>query len=199
MNSRQIREVQVADEVEAGVVNQLIGAYQVLFTAADLVDIAIVGKDHLRTSLRRAEFAVAGHNVQLAKRHLCKQVALSRRRGELIALAGHLADIGSSVAPFGAPADDEEEAYFRGEAEIGSPEFYLERASEHAAAIEAQVACVDCGTIFVDQEAAREHLSDEGVCPAEACRLIVEEDAEADNAEILDAQFGGNEADLPCY
>jgi hypothetical protein len=205
-----VRNVVVENENEVALINQLIGSYQVAFSAADLVDIAVVSKDPLITNLRRAELAVAGLNIALARRYLCKGVALSKRRGELIALAGHLADLGSRVEPKGAPAT----WVWGGEpcecgqdhicprcsgylADVGASvectacEWTPDSECEGPDDISALPACPDCGNVFPSQDELDTHQLVGGGCPvaqirdleAEQQQLALDADAEPQYAE----------------
>lgn len=197
-SSRAVANVVIENETERALTNQLIGAYQVAFTAADLVDIAKVNKDALVTSLRQAEQHVAGLNVALARRHLCKGIELSRRRGELIALAGHMADLGSCILPL----TGEEEPVFClggcGKINFDGEEAFCPACSgdEDGEPNTLQLTCVDCLNRFPSVEALTDHLVGDiaPMCPVAAIRDQAEE-ARAleleDNAEYLDAQAGG--------
>jgi hypothetical protein len=191
MSVRNPGDVRVENENEAALVNQLVRAINAAFTASDLLnDLRKEEKVFPREMLaiRQAEHHIAKLNIGVARAYLCRGIELSRRRGELIFLAGHMADAGVLVDASQLRTEDDGP-----EVESEDPE--LDRASEHAAAIEAQAPCAGCGTIFVDADALAEHQP----CIKEQVDAIYSGTGDdlTDDAEVLDAQAGGNEFDLP--
>ena len=202
--SVKVADVRVSTEAEANLVNQLALAYQVAFTASDLLGEARTINDKLLTDIRVAEFRVARLGIEVAKRHLCNGVALSRRRGELINLAGRMADVGTRLdatayaeSPSGFSCD--------GCGNLFDQQGLANHLSGEGCPVVAVKALLDSGAFGTPADESIPGLEDVVFCEG-GCGKIREEGNgaafcpdcdEVDNSEALDAQFGGSEAEIP--
>jgi hypothetical protein len=196
VNIRQVAAVVIANEDEASLVNGLAEAWQAVFNEVDILKSVEAGNNRLLKRIAQAEYHVASLYAESARQTLCRNVELSRRRNELIALAGELADRSSFVLPLS-----------------GEEAFSTLNPERDSDGDEVFTVCGDCLNAFASVEALEAHM-DAG-CPVAAIKESAEEaltlddladgpdyisdNEEVDNAEYLEASFGGNETDLPAY